>query len=78
MTMFLHKYESLAAFTSTDTCCSDAVTMFPYYCVECSDVRDTAVMKRGYVEQDWAVLKIEMLNAFQYTDSRPDSLVYTR
>jgi hypothetical protein len=49
VTAFLHKYESLAAFTSTDPSSPDAVTMFPYYCVECFDVRDKVVMMRGYV-----------------------------
>jgi hypothetical protein len=78
MTTFLYKYESLAAFTSPDTSISDAITMFPYYCVECSAIRDTVVMMRGYVERDWAALKKEMLDALRYTDSRPDSLVYTR
>ena len=77
VTMFVHKYESLAAFTSTDSFSFDAVTMFQYYCVEGSDVRDTVVMMRGYVERDWAALKKEMLDAFRYTDSQPDSLVYT-
>jgi len=78
VTTFLHKYESLAACTSTDPTSSDAVTMFPYYRVEGSDVRDTVVMMRGYERRDWAALKKEMLDAFRYTDSRPDCLVYTR
>jgi hypothetical protein len=47
---FVHKYESLTAFTSTDPTTSDAVTLFRYYCVEGSDVRDTVAMMRGYVE----------------------------
>jgi hypothetical protein len=47
VTTFLHKYESLASFTSTDPSSSDAVTMFPYYCVEGSDFRDTVIMMRG-------------------------------
>ena len=47
VTTFLHKYESIATFTSTDPSSSDAVTMFPYYCVEGSDVRDMVVMMRG-------------------------------
>ena len=68
VTTFLHKYESLAAFTSTDPTSSDAVTIFPYYCVEGSDVRDTVVMMRGYVERDWAVLRTEMLDAFRLAD----------
>jgi hypothetical protein len=46
VTTFLHKCESLAAFNSTDPSSSDAVTMFPYYCVEGSDVRHTIVMMR--------------------------------
>jgi hypothetical protein len=50
MTTFLHKYESLLAFTSTNPPSSDAVTMFPYYCVEVSDVRNTVVIMHGYVE----------------------------
>jgi hypothetical protein len=57
VTTFLHKYESLAAFTSTDPTSPDAVTMFPYYCVECSNVRATVVMMRGDMEHDWAALK---------------------
>jgi hypothetical protein len=52
VTTFLHKYERLAAFTSTDPTSSDAVTMCPYYCVEGSDVRETVVMMRGYVERN--------------------------
>ena len=47
VTTFLHKYESLASFTSTDPSSSDAVMMFRYYCVDGSDVRDTVVMMRG-------------------------------
>jgi hypothetical protein len=78
VTTFLHKYESLAAFTSTDPTSSDAVTMFPYYCVDASNVRDTVVMMRGYVELDWAARKKEIGDAFHYTDSQPDSVVYTR
>ena len=46
--------------------------------MEVSDVRDKVVMMLGYVERDWAALKKEMLDAFWYTDSRPDSFVYTR
>jgi hypothetical protein len=38
VTTFLQKYESIAAFTSTDPTSSDAVMTFPYYCVEGSDV----------------------------------------
>jgi len=43
---FLHKYEILAAVSSTNPTSSDAITMFPYYCVERSDVRDTVVIMR--------------------------------
>jgi hypothetical protein len=78
VTTFLHKNESLAAFTSTDPTSSDAVTMFPYYCVEGSDVRDMVVMMRGYVERDWAVLRTEMFGMFRHTDSQAVSFVYTR
>ena len=52
--------------------------MFPYYCVEGSDVRYTVVMMRGYVERGWAVLRTEMLGVFRHTDSQADSFVYTR
>ena len=78
VTMFLHKYVSLAAFTSTDPTSSDAVTMFPYYSVEGSDVRDTVIMMRGYVEPDWAVLRTEMLDAFRLADRRSRDVIYTR
>ena len=50
MMKFLHKYESLAAFTSIDPSKSDPVPMFPYYCVEWSDVRDKVVKMCEYVE----------------------------
>jgi len=50
VTTFLHKYESLAAFTRTDPSSANAATIIPDYCVEPSDVRDTVVMMRGYVE----------------------------
>jgi len=75
---FLHKYESLGAVTSTDPTSSDAVTMFPYYCVESSNVRATVVMMRGYVERDWAVLRTEMLDVFRLADSRSRDVIYTR
>jgi len=57
VTTFLHKYQSLADFTSTNPASPKAVTMFPCYCVEGSGVRDTVVMMRGYVGPDWAVLR---------------------
>jgi hypothetical protein len=78
VTTFLQKYESLAAFTSTNPTSSDGVTMFLYYCVEASDVRDTVVMMHGYVERDWAVLRTEMLDAFRLADSRSRDVIYTR
>jgi hypothetical protein len=47
ITMFLHKYEILAAFTITHPFRSDAVTMLPYHCVDGSNIPVTAVMMRG-------------------------------
>ena len=78
VTTFLHKYKSLAAFTSTDPCSSDVVTMYPYYWVEGSDVRDIVVMMRGYVQRDWVVFRMEMLDAFRLADSRSRDVIYTR
>jgi len=78
VTTFLHRYVSLAAFTSTDPSSTGAVPMFPYYCVEDSEVRDTVVMMRGYVERDWSVLRQEMLDAFRLADSRSQDVIYTR
>ncbi|KAF8241364.1 hypothetical protein K440DRAFT_643860, partial [Wilcoxina mikolae CBS 423.85] len=76
VTTFLHKYESLAAFTATDVTESSVIAMLPYYCTE--EIRETVMMMRGYTDRDWAALKKEMLDVFRYSDSRPDSLVYTR
>jgi len=76
VTMFLPKYKSLPAFTSTDPSSSNAVSIFPYYCVEGSDVRDMVVMMRGYMEQDSAVLRTEMFGVFWHTDSQAVSFVY--
>ena len=78
VTTFLHKYEILAAFTVTDPSSSDAVTVFLYYCVEGSNVRDTVVTMHGYVERDWAVLRTEMLDAFRLADSRSWDIIYTQ
>ncbi|KAF8534660.1 hypothetical protein BDD12DRAFT_913260 [Trichophaea hybrida] len=55
----------------------DVISMFPYYCAEGLDVREKVIMMPGYERRDWAALKKEMLDAFRYTDSRPDSLAYT-
>jgi len=52
--------------------------MFPYYCVEGSDVQDKVVMMRGYVERDWAVLRTEMLDAFRLAESRSREIIYRR
>jgi len=76
MTTFLHKYESIAACTATDPSSQNVVVMLPYYCMEA--IGQTVMMMRGYERRECTVLKKEMLDAFQYTDSRPDSLVYTR
>ncbi|KAF8242125.1 hypothetical protein K440DRAFT_619284 [Wilcoxina mikolae CBS 423.85] len=76
VTTFLHKYESLAAFTATDVTESSVIAMLPYYCTE--EIRETVMIMRGYTDRDWAALKKEMLDVFWYSDSRPDSLVYTR
>jgi hypothetical protein len=35
-------------------------------------------MMLEYVERDWAALTKMMLDVFWYTDSRPNSLAYTR
>ncbi|KAF8243806.1 hypothetical protein K440DRAFT_663855 [Wilcoxina mikolae CBS 423.85] len=77
VTTFFHKYESLAAFTATDITESSIIGMFPYYCVE-ESIRDKVMMMRGYADHEWATLKTEMLDAFRHTDSRPDSVIYTR
>ncbi|KAF8243841.1 hypothetical protein K440DRAFT_32483 [Wilcoxina mikolae CBS 423.85] len=78
VTTFLHKYESLAAFTATDVTESSVIAMFPYYCMQGPQVREKIMMMRGYTDRNWAALKKEMLVAFRYADSRPDSLVHTR
>jgi len=78
VTTFLHKYESLTAFSNTDTSSSDAVTMIPYYCVEGSNVRDTVVIMLRYVERDWAVFWTEMLDEFRLADSQSREVIYTR
>jgi len=49
--------------------------MLPYYCMEA--IRKTVMLMHGYERRDWAALKKEMLDAFRYTDSRHDSLLYT-
>jgi hypothetical protein len=72
----LHKYESITAFTATGHSSRNIVVMLPYYCTEAITVM--VMMMHSYVRRDWAVLKKEMLDAFQYTDSWLDSLVYTR
>jgi hypothetical protein len=76
VTLFLHNYESIAAFTAADHSSTHVVVMFPYYCTE--PIRETVMMMRGYERRDWAALKKEMLDAFWYTDSWPYSFVYTR
>jgi hypothetical protein len=75
LTTFLHKYESIAAFTAIDPSSRKVVVMLPCYCTE--EIREMVMIMRGYERRDWAALKKEMLDAFRYTDSRPDSLVYT-
>ncbi|KAF8241408.1 hypothetical protein K440DRAFT_681243 [Wilcoxina mikolae CBS 423.85] len=74
VTTFLHKYESLAAFTSTDVTESSVIAMLPYYCTE--EIRETVMMMRGYTARDWAALKKELLIIFRHADSR--ALIYTR
>ena len=75
-TTFLHKYQSIAAFTGNDPSSRKFVVMLPYYCTEA--IWETVKMMHGYERRDWAALKKEMLDAFRYTDSRPNSLVSTR
>jgi len=50
--------------------------MFLYYCVAGSDVRDTVVMMRGYVERDWAVLRTEILDVFRLADTPSRNVIY--
>ena len=76
VTTFLHKYESIAAFTATDPSSRNVVVMLPYYCTE--GIGETVMMMRGDGRRDWAALKKEMLDAIWHNDSRPDSPVYTR
>ncbi|KAF8242780.1 hypothetical protein K440DRAFT_638263 [Wilcoxina mikolae CBS 423.85] len=76
VTTFLHKYESLAAFTATDVTESSVIAMFPFYCAECSDVQEMVMMMRGYADRDWTALKKELLDTFRHADSR--ALIYTR
>ncbi|KAF8246034.1 hypothetical protein K440DRAFT_685913 [Wilcoxina mikolae CBS 423.85] len=76
VTTFFHKYESLAAFTATDITESSIIGMFPYYCVE-ESIRDKVMMMRSYADREWATLKMEMLDVFCPTDSRPNSVIYT-
>jgi hypothetical protein len=71
----LHKYESIAAFTATDPFSLNVVVMLPYYCTEA--MRGLVMMLCCYESRHCAVLKKEMLDAFGYTDSWPDSLIYT-
>ncbi|KAF8252158.1 hypothetical protein K440DRAFT_633369 [Wilcoxina mikolae CBS 423.85] len=73
---FLHKYESLAAFTATDITESNVISIFPFYCAEGSDVREIVMMMRGYADRDWTALKKELLDTFRHADSR--ALIYTR
>jgi hypothetical protein len=75
VTTFLHKSENIAPFTATDPSSQNVVVMLPYYCTEA--IREMVMMMRGYERRDWAGLQKEMLDAFRYTDSRPNSLVYT-
>ena len=75
---FLHKYESLTPFTSTDPTSSNAVRIFPYCCVEDSNGRDMVVILRGYVEEDWAALTMEMVHAFRLANSRFGHFIHTR
>jgi len=75
VTTFLHKYESIAAFTATDPSSQNVVVILPHYCMEA--IWETVMMMRGYERRDWAALMEEMLDAFRYTDSRPNSLVCT-
>ncbi|KAF8251477.1 hypothetical protein K440DRAFT_637442 [Wilcoxina mikolae CBS 423.85] len=76
VTIFLHKYENMAVFTGSDIIKSSIITMFPYYCMQSPQVRERVMMKHGYTDRYWAVLKKELLDVFRYSDSRPDSLVY--
>jgi hypothetical protein len=75
VTTFLNKYESIATFTATDPFTQNVIVMFPYYCM--AAIREIVMMICRYERQDWAVLKKEMLDAFRYANSRPDSIVYT-
>ena len=78
VTTFLYKYECLARSNGTYPSSQDVIYLFLYYCTEGLDVREKVIMMWGYEGQDWVALKKEMLDVFRYTNSRPDSLVYTR
>jgi hypothetical protein len=58
MMTFLHKYESIAAFTATDPFSLNVVVMLPYYCTEA--MRGLVMMLCCYESRHWAVLKKEM------------------
>ncbi|KAF8538323.1 hypothetical protein BDD12DRAFT_842974, partial [Trichophaea hybrida] len=76
VTTFLHKYESLAAFTATDVTESSIIAMFLYYCAEGFKVREMVIMMRSFQCRDWAAMKMEMLDVFRHADSW--ALIYTR
>jgi hypothetical protein len=78
VTTILQKYECLQCSTRTDTSSEDVIYICRYYRTEGLKVREQVIMMRGDERGDWAGLKMEMLDAFRYTDSQPDSLVHTR
>jgi len=73
---FLHKYESIAAFTATDPSSRNVVFMFPYFSMEA--IRKTVMIMHSYERRDWVALKSELLHVFRHTDSQADSFIYTR
>ena len=75
MTVILHKYECLAYFTNTNITKSSVITMLLYYCIE--EIREKVMMRHGHTDRDWAGVKKEILVVFRYSDSQPNSLVYT-
>jgi hypothetical protein len=75
VTTLLYKNERIANFTDTDSSTRNIVVMLPYYCTE--EIRESAMMMQGYERRDWAAHTKEMLEAFGYIGSRPDSFAYT-
>ncbi|KAF8535126.1 hypothetical protein BDD12DRAFT_893943 [Trichophaea hybrida] len=77
VTTVINEYESGAVFPGTDSTESNIIAIYLSYCAETS-LWETVMMMSGYPDHHWAALKKEMLDAFRFTNSRPDSLVNSR